>query len=133
MTKIQQVRREFGDSFQNVVRGFAEDGISQRLTAASLGMTRTTLVYHCRRFDLLHLFKPRSQQAAICRAVGQPKNYRVGPPRKYTLEYVWECIGFSQNSAVLKERFGICRKTVVTYTGMSWSQAKAFSQERESL
>jgi len=79
MTKMLQVRREYGESFCDVVRGYAELGYSRRLTAAVLGINVGYFRQLCSRFDLHRHFRPQALMRPDCK--GRGRGWPVGVPK----------------------------------------------------
>lgn len=92
MTKIIRIRREFGEPFREVVKGFAEMGYSRRATAEILDINLSYFRQLCTRFDLHRHFKPQREMRPECRSHGGGKGWLKGKaryvPRKYTDEYL---------------------------------------------
>lgn len=105
MNKLLAVRKEFGEPFVDVVRGFAEMGYSRRMTANVLNFNLSYFRALCTRFDLHRHFKPQGKMRRDCKGggVGWPKgvpkvslrgpiehNGRVWFPGEPTHSYLWE-------------------------------------------
>lgn len=93
MTKVHQIRREFGEPFRDVVTGFASMGYSRRATAEileiNLSYFRTCLLpRHApgapwkERRDLRDECKPRPSSG------GWPKGKKRDKPVRYSDEYL---------------------------------------------
>lgn len=83
MGKLLEIRKEFGEPFVDVVKGFAEMGYSKAATARALGIADRYFRDICRRFDLNKFFpKMASERRRECRGggIGWPK----GKPRGKT-------------------------------------------------
>lgn len=81
MGKLLEIRKEFGEPFVDVVKGFAEMGYSKTATAKILGIANRYFRDVCRRFDLNKFFpKTASERRRECRGggIGWPK----GKPRE---------------------------------------------------
>ena len=82
---MMQVRKEYGEPFIDVVRGFAEMGYSRQATAEVLDFSVTYFKRLVVRFDLGRYFLPQSQMRAECRGGTQPgmpgKGWPKGKPR----------------------------------------------------
>lgn len=83
MTKVQKIRREYGESFRDVVKGFAQQGESIKGTARALEIEYKYFRRLLTRFGLLHHFRDRKDMKPECRGVGHPshaeRNRRRGP------------------------------------------------------
>jgi len=93
MTKVHQVRREFGEPFRDVVRGFAVMGYSRAATANILHFNLSYFRQLCTRFNLHQYFKPQREMRPECRGVGTTrKGWPKGKKRpfraRYTNEYL---------------------------------------------
>lgn len=80
MGKLLEIRKEFGEPFVDVVKGFAEMGYSKAATARALGIADRYFRDICRRFSLDKFFpKTASERRRECRGsgIGWPK----GKPR----------------------------------------------------
>lgn len=86
MTKIQQVRKEYGESFKEVVIGFAEQGNSKRLTAATLGINSSYFLKLLDRFELHGHFRPKGEQRPECQG-GWPKGKPNIAARRRPIEH----------------------------------------------
>lgn len=78
MNKLMAVRKEFGEPFTDVVRGFAALGYSRRATAEILGFNRSYFIELLSRFDLHKNFLPQSEMRRECKGGGKgwPKGLR---------------------------------------------------------
>lgn len=90
MTKVQQVRREFGESFREVVEGFAVMGYSRRATAAILEINLSHFRQLCDRFNLHQHFRAQKDMRPECRGggAGWPKGKKRDKPLRYSDEYL---------------------------------------------
>lgn len=70
MTKMLRIRREYGESFCDVVKGYAELGYSRTLTAAVLGINLSYFRQLCSRFDLHRHYKPQGEMRRDCKGGG---------------------------------------------------------------
>lgn len=132
MTKVHQIRREFGEPFRDVVTGFASMGYSRRATAEileiNLSYFRTCLLPRYapgapwkERRDLRDECKPRPSSG------GWPKGTKRGMsqrrPRRYSDEYLLSLLRAHQDltyqtfeglapvsSSTIARRFGGWRK-----------------------
>lgn len=95
MTKIHQVRQEFGEPFCDVVKGFATMGYSKRATAEILEFNRSYFLQICTRFNLhQHFNKPQREMRPECK--GAERRSRKGWPKgkkrpfrpRYTDDYL---------------------------------------------
>src|SRR5690242_16404655 len=106
MSKMLEVRREFGEPFADVVRGFAEMGYSRTATAQALGFNLPYFRTLLTRFDLHRHFKPQREQRPECRGKGTKKpgmmvggRVRNGGKRKYTDEHLLQLVSISRSSS----------------------------------
>jgi hypothetical protein len=77
-----EVRREYGEPFSDVVKGFAEMGYSQRLTAEVLGFNLSYFRQLLKRFGLLAAFnRPQRDLVKDCRPGGKGRARGVRSPR----------------------------------------------------
>jgi hypothetical protein len=67
MNKLIAVRKEYGESFVDVVKGFAAQGNSRTLTARTLGFNLSYFRQLCSRFDLHKHFKPQGEMRDECK------------------------------------------------------------------
>jgi len=99
MSKLIQIRKEFGEPFTEVVRGFAAMGYSRRATAQAIGIGWGHFHRTLSRFDLHRHFLPRTEQnRAWGGGKGTPRmanrkpiihqgvTYRAGEPMHH---YLW--------------------------------------------
>lgn len=82
MSKMLEVRREFGEPFVEVVRGYAAMGYSQQMTAQVLGFNRSYFRQLLQRFDLLGCFnRPQRELVKVCRPGGRGCQKGASRPR----------------------------------------------------
>jgi len=92
MGKLLEIRKEFGEPFVDVVKGFAEMGYSKTATAKILGIANRYFRDVCRRFDLNKFFpKTASERRRECRGggIGWPK----GKPRETSHNKITDTTG----------------------------------------
>lgn len=124
MTKIHQVRVEFGETFKDVVKGFAEMGYSRRATAEILEFNLSYFRQLCTRFDLHRYFKPQKDMRPECRAHG--KGWLTGKkrpfkPRKYSDEFLLE--GVRKHPKYYEFMAAVCHPGTVNYRfGKTWRE-----------
>jgi hypothetical protein len=92
-TKIHAIRKEFGEPFRDVVRGFAQMGYSQRATAEILEFNRSYFRQLCARFDLLRHFKKQRDMRDECKPYGGAgpgwtKGKKRVPHHKFSIEFM---------------------------------------------
>lgn len=91
MTKMHNVRHEFGEPFSDVVKGFAIMGYSRRATAEILEFNLSYFRQICKRFDLHRHFKPQREMRPECRGVGKTrKGWPKGKKRPYAPKHTSE-------------------------------------------
>jgi len=73
MEKMCKIRKEYG-SFKEAVRYYAALGCSRSLTARQLNLDRGTLRRWIKKYNLNHLFKPRSEMVFECRRGNENKD-----------------------------------------------------------
>ena len=93
MTKMALIRKEYGESFKEVVRGYAEMGYSRSFTASTLGINLSYFRQLCTRFDLHRHFKPQGQMRRECRqgtnsTGGWPKGKPRPRPPRYSFDEI---------------------------------------------
>ena len=131
MTKIQAVRKEYGESFKEVVAGYALLGYSQRATAQILDFNRSYFRQILTRFDLHSLFRRKNyNDSCKARSTGRPK----GKPGKKCYRYAdAELLTLVQIYSTGQEMDKYAppyASTVIRRFG-SWRKAKALSEQRE--
>ncbi len=87
MNKLMAIRKEYGEPFVDVVRGYAELGYSRTFTAEVLGINLSYFRALCARFDLHKSFLPQGEMRQECKGGskgggGWPKG--VARPRAVT-------------------------------------------------
>lgn len=85
MSKMIQIRKDYGEPFVDVVRGFAEMGYSRSMTAATLGINLPYFRQLCTRFDLHRHFRPQNEMRQECKGGG--KGWPKGTPRPRAPKY----------------------------------------------
>ena len=131
--KILSVEEEFDESFEDVVRGFAEMGYSQQAVAQILEFNRSYFRELLRRMDLTGCFLPQRLLRPECRGgarrgVPGPKRPGNGAAQKYTDEYLLRCVAAAPTTYELKRQFRIDPQTIRNRFG-SWKKAKKHSKE----
>jgi hypothetical protein len=74
MTKIQSIRKEFGEPFRDVVHGFAEMGYSRKMTAGILEINARWFYEICKNYNLNQYFVPYKSR----RDLWKPRIYTGG-------------------------------------------------------
>lgn len=119
MNKLMSVRKEFGEPFVDVVRGFAELGYSRTATAEILDFNLSYFRELLDRFDLHQHFLPRAQLRRECKGGGRglPKGFKRPREPKYSDDMllaevrripsysVARCVG-NVNVSTIQNRFG---------------------------
>jgi hypothetical protein len=131
MTKIQQIRKEYGETFCNVVKGYAEMGYSRALTAQILGIDRGYFRKLLNRHNLQSHFKPRMEMMPCCRGVGHPghteRNRNTAKRRvddHVLLSWVEKCRTVREFNAKSPHHFSTVRER-----WGSWTEAKRQARE----
>lgn len=117
MTKIQQVAKDYGESFPVVVKGFARMGYSKKRTAETLGYTEGGFHKILTTWGLHSHFLPRSQQRDECRGKG------VARPQRYSDAELLSAVARAGSCRKFASETGIAVNTVVVRFG-SWSAAR---------
>jgi len=119
MNKLMAVRKEFGEPFVDVVRGFAELGYSRTATAEILEFNLSYFRQILTRFDLHKHFPPQSAMRDECkgRGTGRVKGTLAPRPKVYSDNYLLDqvrrmpsyslarCMG-DVNVSTIQNRFG---------------------------
>ena len=133
MTKIQQVRKEYGESFAGVVKGFAEQGNSRTLTAATLVISLSHFRDICTRFNLHQYFRPQSEMMAECKSGRKrgrnQKGYKAS--QKYSDDQVLAEVRKYMVSTTFESLSNISMRTVRRRFG-SWKAARELAMKTES-
>lgn len=135
MSKMIAVRKEFGEPFVDVVRGFAEMGYSKRSTAQILGFNLPYFRDLLARFELHGDFLPQAQQRKECRSggcvAGSAAASRPGNGRAitYTDDDLLAMVGRSRSSRDFESSTMIYRSTVSRRFG-SWGNAMELAKKR---
>jgi hypothetical protein len=90
MTKVQMVRKEYGEKFSDVVAGYARMGYSRTFTANLLDINLSYFRMLCSRFDLHKHFRKQRDMLPESRGVGVPKTgggWPRGKERPYKPRY----------------------------------------------
>ena len=78
MTKMMAIRKEYGEPFQEVVKGFAAMRYSKTATAQTLGFNLSYFRQLLTRFNLHDYFYPKGkEQNESCRAGNRPGCYNI--------------------------------------------------------
>ena len=135
MSKMIAVRKEFGESFPDVVRGFGAMGYSKRATAEVLGFNLSYFRQLLTRFNLHIHFVLQPQQRAECRSGGciagseSAKRPGNGRPLSYSDDELLAMVGRCRSSRDFEASTLIYRTTVSRRFG-SWGKAKELAVER---
>ena len=86
MNKIETIEKEFDESFDEVIKGFAEMGYSRRALAEILEINLSYLRLLLRRRGLNDLFKAQSEMRRECRSAGG-KGWPKGKKRNRSPRY----------------------------------------------
>lgn len=135
MTKVQSVRREFGEPFRDVVAGFAQMGYSRRAVAEILEINYSYL-----RTALLPRYAPDAPWKAQadmrdeCKPKpshgGWPKGKKRDKPVRYSDEYLLAMIRRHQD--LTYQQFGnlapVAASTIARRFG-TWNKAKMLAHE----
>ena len=89
MTRVQQIRKEFGEPFKDIVRDFAQMRYSKRCTALTLGITTSYFNVYLKRYapDVQFPARKDFNEACIPKGKGYPKGRPRGPEAAYK---AWE-------------------------------------------
>lgn len=77
---VEQCRKEYGESFKDVVLGYARMGYSKNFVAKQLSTDRSWFQLLLKRYKLDKCFLPQGEQNGICRG-GWPKGKKRGSKR----------------------------------------------------
>lgn len=91
MNKLMAVRKEFGEPFVDVVKGFAELGYSRSATAEILGFNLSYFRQLLTRFDLHKCFPEQANMRRECKSgggAGWPKGVNRPRAPRYTDEHL---------------------------------------------
>lgn len=90
MNKLMAVRKEFGEPFVDVVRGFAELGYSRSATAEILGFNLSYFRHLLTRFDLHKCFPEQANMRRECKPQGKgwPKGLKRPRGKIYTDDHL---------------------------------------------
>ena len=126
-SKMLQVRKEYGESFQEVVKGFAEMGYSRSRVAETLEFNLSYFRELCTRFDLHKHFKQQGEMRVECRRGFGSKGWPKGKPRPYRPRYsdedILKEVAIYDVSTLFQSMSDINISTVHRRFG-SWQQAK---------
>lgn len=91
----RRISAEFDAPTIDVIKSFAESGYSKRLTAAALGIGRSTLLDYARRRGIV--FKNRKELRPECKPVhggkgGWPKGKTRNNPIRLSDAYILSCV-----------------------------------------
>lgn len=77
-TLVQKIRREFGESFKDVLAGFARMKYSKRCTALTLGITTSYFNVYLKRYapDVQFPARKDLNEACIPKGKGWPKGLK---------------------------------------------------------
>lgn len=132
-TKMVRVRKDFGESFQDVVKGFAEMGYSRRAVADILDFNLSYFRQLCLRYDLHKYFKPQSEMRRECRRTKGGGGWPKGKPRPYKPLYsdeeLLKEVAIYDVSTTFTSLSDIALSTVLRRFG-SWGEAKRLSLSR---
>ncbi|HOD97371.1 MAG TPA: hypothetical protein PLT63_01215 [Syntrophales bacterium] len=136
MTKMHQVRKEFGEPFRDVVKGFAIMGYSRKATAEFVEITDSWFNELCERFDLRkHFRRQRKDFVSVCKPPGHPKGKTIRQPQRYSDEYLLAVLrGYSKR--ISQVRFNQlqggrpCADTYLKRFG-SWRKARELAAKCE--
>ena len=136
MTKVHQIRREFGEPFRDVVAGFAAMGYSIRATAEILEVNLSYFrKYLLPRYapdapwkaqkDMRDECKPRPSHG------GWPKGKKRIKPQKYTDEYLLSLVRkhWDLSYGTFEALAPVSASTVSRRFG-SWGNARRLAEER---
>lgn len=128
MTKVHQVRREFGEPFRDVVAGLAAMRYSKRATAQALSINPSYFIKLCERYKVIDKFPiKRKDYNEMCKPPGHPKGKKIHQPQRYTdAELLKILSGYSLH--ITKHRYDYlqqkpCSDTIFRRFG-SWRKAK---------
>lgn len=134
-TKIQSIRKEFGEPFRDVVRGFAEMGYSRNMTAGILEINARWFFEICKNYNLNQYFTPykgrRDLQKQRLYAGGwkRPNNTCI---RKYSDADLLERVRKHPSSFLFAEQAGVTVKTVKDRFKKPWKEIVRQANERLS-
>lgn len=129
-TKIQAVRKEFQEPFRDVVRRFAEDGYSKRLTARILDFDVSQFQKTCKRLGIDN-FLPHREQRKECRpgGKGKPKGSIGYKPRTYTDEYLLSVVRSHPVTTYFDDQTGVSVKTIKERFRQPWAKIVRMAHE----
>lgn len=125
MNKLIAVRKEYGEPFTDVVRGFAEMGYSRRAVADVLGFNLSYFRQVLTRFDLHRHFQPQAQMRGECKGGGKgwPKGKERPRDATYTNEQLLAEVRRLPSYSMSRCVGNIDPKTVQNRFG-SWTRAR---------
>lgn len=131
MTKVAQVRKEFGEPFRDVVNGFALMGYSKAATAEILEISRDYFTKH-----LLPVYapdapwKPQKDMRPECkpRGKGWPKGKPRNKPQKYTDEELLALVAKYPSFTEFRDKAEPNMGTIYNRFG-SWRRSKKLAEE----
>lgn len=133
MSRLIEIRKEFGEPFVDVVRGFAEMGYSRTATAATLEINLSYFRQLLVRFNLQSCFLPQPKMRRDCRGGnrgkgGWPKGKKRGFAPKHSDEQILAEVGKYNHLYQFMSLADISYATVCRRLG-GWKKARALVKE----
>ena len=128
MTKIQEIRKEYGEPFREVVRGYARMGYSKTATAQVLEISLSYFRQLLTRFDLHRFFDPSTYNDS-CKSYGYgsgkgwPKGVSRDSPVLYSDQYLLARVSMLKVSWIF-DQFAPPYSSTVRRRFGSWNRAK---------
>jgi hypothetical protein len=128
LSKIQIVRREYGEPFKKVVMDYATLKYSMSYTATVLGINPRWFYELCARFDLKKYFPARKDMNESCKSSGAGGNNR-----KYDSDYLLWLVKQYPTPKKFKRSAPVSAQTVYDRFKMSWPEMVAMANQREAI
>ncbi|AJF08281.1 hypothetical protein GSUB_17545 (plasmid) [Geoalkalibacter subterraneus] len=126
--KLRQIEEEYGESFEEVVKGFAEMRYSRRRVASILGLNLSYFRSLLEKYDLSGHFLPQKEMRSDCKGHGPgwPKGKPRPRPPRYNDAQILEQVRKYPNMSMFKVFADIDITTVYRRFG-------SFAQAREKV
>jgi len=130
MTIVQSIRKEFNQSFHDVVRGVAGMGYSRRMTAAILDISPPWFNLLCVRFGLNRHFIPHKRRTDQVNFYRGPRPWVKGRARTYSDEYLLAQVRRHPSTYMFAEQTGVSITTVKNRFKKPWREIARMAKER---
>lgn len=129
-----EIRKEYGESLSEVIRGYARMGYSKRATSQAMGITLPALLLWCMRLGLDGCFS-RLNYNESCRPLnkeGWPKGKPRHKRKRYSDSDLLALVSLFSTADSLDQADGFPASTTVLRRFGTWNNAKRKAMEEVS-